>query len=586
MVQDSPPSTGRVLAVVVAFLIVLPASAPAADPTWLGEQRVESGQTTMYGLSCASVSLCVAAAGAGPVVQDGDLPWEPVVDPDPGHSPSAVSCAPATRFCMFVDDAGGAFTFSDGTFGPRTSINGTTPLTGVSCPTSTFCMAIDRDHRMFRYSGGSWDGGTTLAVPGTPSAFTAVSCTSASFCAAVVGQSTGGTYGTVAFTFNGSTWSGASTPFDTTTQTQAYPTSISCTSSSHCLVTHEEGKLTRFDGATWSTAANRIDTYNDHPRPLVSCVGSTCMAVDFYDNFTRSTDGGATWTSLVNFKSTGLASGIGGIHSLACISATLCVAGDGLGQVTTFAVPPQPVPPSIAGPAFVGQTLSLGRGTVQTPGAWYRDTWWRCSDPGSGCGSGPIATSATQYTLAAEDTGSYIEAREIFGFGFYSGPAVATNVIGPVCNGTCPTPGTGGTTTGGGATGGTPGGTSGSTPTPTLSGLSVPTGSVRAGLRISFTLAARARAVKVTFARRTTGRRSGGRCVATTRRNRRKRPCVRYVRIGTRSVADVPAGPTTLRVTKVGGRAFKPGTYRVTVQVFDADGRGLTPAVRTVRIRR
>lgn len=581
MVQKSPASTGRVLAAVVAFLIVLPASAPAADPTWLGEQRVESGQTTIYGLSCASVSLCVAAAGAGPVVQDGDLPWQPVVDPDPGHSPSAVSCAPATTFCMFVDDAGGAFTLSGGAFGARTSMDGTAELTGVSCPTSTFCMAIDRDHRVIKYAGGSWDGGTTLPVPGIASTFTAVSCTSPSFCAAVAGQSTGGTYGTVAFTFNGSTWSGASTPFDTTTQTQAYPTSISCTSSSHCLVTHEEGRLSRFNGATWSTAANRIDTYNDHPRPLVSCVGSTCMAVDFYDNFTRSTDGGVNWTPLVNFKSTGLAGGIGGIHSLACVSATLCIAGDGLGQVTTFAVPPQPAPPSISGSAFVGQTLSLTRGTVQTPGAWYRDAWWRCSDPGSGCGSSPISTSSTGYTLAAEDTGSYVEAREIFGFGFYSSTAVTTNVIGPVCNGTCPSPAPGGGTTGGGTTGSPTGGT----PTPTLSGLSVPTASVRAGLRISFTLAASARAVKVTFARRTLGRRSGGRCVAKTRRNRRKRSCVRYVRIGTRSVADVPAGSTTLKVTKVGGRAFKPGTYRVTVQVFDADGHGLTPAVRTVRIR-
>src|SRR4051812_46812239 len=86
------------------LLVLAPVAAHAADPTWLSERRVEQGQTTVYGVSCSSVTTCVAATGAGPIVEASDYPAPPVTDPDPTHSLAAVSCVPNTDFCMFVDD--------------------------------------------------------------------------------------------------------------------------------------------------------------------------------------------------------------------------------------------------------------------------------------------------------------------------------------------------------------------------------------------------------------------------------------------------------------------------------------------------
>ena len=289
------------------------------------------------------------------------------------------------------------------------------------------------------------------------------------------------------------------------------------------------------------------------------------------------------------------------------------MAGDGVGQVTTFAVPPNPGPASIAGSPLVGETLALTHRTVDTPGAWVSDRWWRCQDPGSRCQLTPISTSSTGYTLVADDTDHYVEARETFGFGFYASEEFTTDSIGPVCNGTCSDGGrrrwrrwrrrwrrrrrrrrwdrrNGRNRNrrdwrdrrhrrhGGG----------GDAP-PILSGLPSKLPATRAGapLKLTFTLAGEASAVKVTFARKTTGRRVGSRCVAQTRRNRRKRACSRYVNAGSKSFANLPAGANTLAVsTQIGGRKLKPGVYRVTVTSFDADGSALPPRTTTLKVTR
>jgi hypothetical protein len=407
------------LVLMLALLSELPGVAWASGPSWLPAQTIEQHQDAIYGLSCPSATTCLAAS-SNPVVQDGGLSYEP--DPDPSSILNAVSCAHGTHFCMFVDGNGGAFSYDSGHFGSVVDIDGNVELNSVSCPSSSFCMAIDHSNVVFKYSGGSWDAGTTLVVPSqyASSSFVNVSCATTAFCVALVNTDGGVLY----YTWNGTNWSSASAPFDTNA---AHTVSLSCTSTSFCLETDDIGQASRFDGTSWSTP-HQVDTYNADPVLYSSCVGTNCAAVDFYDNFFFTADG-STWTSGGNIHAGTL---ISGVESLTCATATLCVAGDGVGDATTYAVPPALGKPALTGTPTVGQTLTLTHATAQTASVWYYDDWRRCANPDATCTLNPISTSTSGYTLTAPDASKYIDAREVIGFGFEEDGPITSNIVGPI----------------------------------------------------------------------------------------------------------------------------------------------------------
>ena len=409
----------------LAWLGLLAGPAVAAGPRWLPAQVIEQNQGSIDGLSCPSATTCLAAS-SNPVVQDGGPSFER--DPDPSSLLDAVSCAPATRFCMFVDTNGGAFAYTNGTFGSVADIDGDVEIDGVACPSSSLCMAIDHNNTVFKYSSGSWDGGTPLAVPtgDTPSNFVNVACATTTFCVALVGTDNGELY----YTWTGSSWSSASSPFDATA---GHVVSLSCTSTSFCLATDDIGQALVFNGTSWSSP-NHIDTFNPQPILYSACVGTSCVAVDFFDNFFQSTDG-STWSSAVNIHSS---TSISGVESLACATATLCVAGDGVGDATTYAIPPTPGKPTLTGTPSVGHALTLGHAPVQTQPVWRADDWRRCASPDAGCTLSPISRSQTGYTLATADANRYIDVRETVGFGFDEEGPLVSNIVGPIV----PTPGT------------------------------------------------------------------------------------------------------------------------------------------------
>jgi hypothetical protein len=322
---------------------------------------------------------------------------------------------------MFVDSSGGAFAYTDGNFGSLGDIDGTVSLESVSCTSSGFCMAIDHDHKVFKYSGGTWDGGTTLTVPGTYTNFAQVSCVTTAFCVALASTSAG----EVSYTWTGATWSLASAPFDAA---GGNALSLTCTSTTFCLETSAAGDRSVFNGTLWSPA--NIDS-GATPELYSSCVGTSCVAVDHNGNFLQSSDG-LSWTSPVNIQS---ATGIGSVTSVACAAATLCVAGDGQGNATTYAVPPAPGPPALSGTPTVGQTLTLTHASIQTPNSWSGgDDWRRCDSPDAACTPSPISTSTGNYTLVGDDANKFIDVRETFGFGFYQ-QTVVSNVVGPIGGG-------------------------------------------------------------------------------------------------------------------------------------------------------
>jgi virginiamycin B lyase len=95
---------------------------------------------------------------------------------------------------------------------------------------------------------------------------------------------------------------------------------------------------------------------------------------------------------------------------------------------------------------------------------------------------------------------------------------------------------------------------------------------------LTFTLSEAAQ-VTFTVARRRSGRRVGRTCVAPTRSNRDRRRCTRYATVATLRRAGLQGANTVRFGGRVGGRALRPGTYRLTASARDAAGnRASAPA--------
>jgi streptogramin lyase len=81
-----------------------------------------------------------------------------------------------------------------------------------------------------------------------------------------------------------------------------------------------------------------------------------------------------------------------------------------------------------------------------------------------------------------------------------------------------------------------------------------------------------ASSVRFKIERRLPGRRVGGKCVKPSPRNRRKKACVRYVKIGTFAQGGA-AGVNRKKFSgRIGRRRLKPGAYRATLRARDPAG--------------
>ena len=97
-------------------------------------------------------------------------------------------------------------------------------------------------------------------------------------------------------------------------------------------------------------------------------------------------------------------------------------------------------------------------------------------------------------------------------------------------------------------------------------------GRAKRGTSIRFHLSAAAK-VTISFARVLSGRRSGGRCVAPTRKLAKHRACRRYHRVGTITVQR-RAGNRSVRFSgRLRGRWLARGRYRATIVARTANGR-------------
>jgi hypothetical protein len=106
---------------------------------------------------------------------------------------------------------------------------------------------------------------------------------------------------------------------------------------------------------------------------------------------------------------------------------------------------------------------------------------------------------------------------------------------------------------------------------------------VKVGTTFRFTLSEGA-SVKLAIAQRQPGRRVGKACRKPSRKNSKHKRCSRFVKKGTLTRTD-KSGANSLHFTgRIGRRALKPGSYRVTITANDAAGNKSKPKTLSFRV--
>ncbi len=283
-----------------------------------------SANNELYGVSCTSQSFCMASGYyfTGTVYQTlieewNGTAWSIVASPNTSTSQSneleSVSCF-STVFCFTGGYAVGTTnqTLTEEWNGSNWSITASADssatqgniINGISCPAVNFCMAAGIYYDSSgasqtlteAWNGSSW---TLIASPNTSTsldnALYGVSCIGSSFCIAGDYSNTGSVFQTLILQWNGTSWSTASSPNTSATQSNEL-LGISCTSSSFCIAagnftaTSDQTLIEEWNGTSWSIVPSP-DTSASQSNDLygVSCVSTAfCVAAGTYNTGTVS----------------------------------------------------------------------------------------------------------------------------------------------------------------------------------------------------------------------------------------------------------------------------------------------------------
>ena len=284
--------------------------------TMVSADTSTSLDNTLYGVSCASATSCMAVGTATSTTgylqtlaeQWDGTSWKILVTPDTSatfpNDLSGVSCVSSTS-CVAVGSAAtstGSVTVvetwngSTWTLTASPQVPGTEDdsLSGVSCPTPSACTAVGYDvdgsgaeqTLVQVWNGSAW---TVVASPDTtttlPNALDGVSCTSADACTAVgAAYAPAGTADrTLVETWNGSAWTEAASPDPTTGDDELQ--AVSCTSAGCTAVGYsttsegiEQGLVEASSGGTWSVTGTPEPGLYGNSLQAVGCVGTACVA--------------------------------------------------------------------------------------------------------------------------------------------------------------------------------------------------------------------------------------------------------------------------------------------------------------------
>jgi hypothetical protein len=297
------------------------------------------------GVSCPSVSLCVAVDAAGNIVTStnpagGAAAWTST--PTGTNQLSGVSCAPGTTVCVAVGNdttAGIVVSSTDPTGGAAawSIVSPTAPMRRVVCPSLSLCVAGDGQDDLntsTNPTGGpaAWIF-TELPYHGAAGGAGDVSCPSTTFCVTVgVGNS-------IQTSTNPAGGAGA---WDEATLPGGLDlTGVSCPSITLCVAVDNPNSLADGDvvsstdpaGGSAAWTITPVAPYPGNVLTGVSCPSSTfCVASDQNGVLTSTnpTGGAPAWTVTTLSSSNMLTAEI---TDVSCPSTTLCVAVDGWGDV-------------------------------------------------------------------------------------------------------------------------------------------------------------------------------------------------------------------------------------------------------------
>jgi hypothetical protein len=353
-----------VLLAIAGFVLGSSGSARATSQlSWQKVGRIATGG--LSGVSCPSVSLCVAVDNAGNVLStthptSGASAW-PVAHVDGMHRLAGIAC-PSGSLCVAVDDVGNVLTSTDPAGGARawtvTYVDDASNLSenkfsGVACPTVSLCVAVDVEGNAVTSTdpvGGArawtvthvddglnydcWKYGGT--GPGCQAPLVAVSCPAVSLCVAVddsenVISSSNPTGGALA-------WSGGALPGAGHPPPDSFY-GLSCPSASLCVAVDFAEYV-----ETWNPSlggyVRKSALVSSNAFVGVSCRSdSLCLAFDTAGNLYASSDPAGTasaWT-IAYVDRTGADSGVTGVS---CPSASSCIAVGAAGNVLLGSPPP------------------------------------------------------------------------------------------------------------------------------------------------------------------------------------------------------------------------------------------------------
>lgn len=262
--------------------------------TWNGGSwRIQPTPSTggdLFDVSCVSSDFCEAVGG--PTEIWNGTSWKLQTRPGPSDAQTQLVSCVTTSFCLTADGFGDVDIWNGSSWSAGPSVTGFSAVESLSCVSASFCEV----------AGGGPSGddaavwnGTSWSDQPTPSgaALIGVSCSTPTACEAV-GQTFDQTSDetiTMAAAWNGSAWTAQPTPNPATTQGSSL-TAVSCTSATSCAAIgqYQSSDVSNFgafetlaevwNGTAWSLAST--------PNP--SPTHNALIGV--------SSDGSQTWTAV------------------------------------------------------------------------------------------------------------------------------------------------------------------------------------------------------------------------------------------------------------------------------------------------
>jgi len=284
---------------------------------------------TAGGLLVGAASLGASSAGAA----------GPSTSPRIGAAPASVPGARAHKSPAVTVPGTWSTVASPN---PFSAINPANEFVAVSCASASFCAAVGNsyeiDNGTSNQIGAQWDGsswsviGTLTPAPSLINSWlNAVSCVSTNWCMAVGTVQSGGTYVAEALFWDGSSWGLLPSPAGGVSSWGNTLTAVSCSAQNFCValdrynapLTPAQYQIEQWNGVSWSAAAPPALVAGDNLYG-VSCAAQFCQAVGQDANFDPLAFalGGGTWGEVATPAGTFQS----GLNSVSCASASMCTA--------------------------------------------------------------------------------------------------------------------------------------------------------------------------------------------------------------------------------------------------------------------